>query len=112
VRYPHQSIEHDYNYVAHHPLADAYRLYMPPPHDRPTWDLTSVLYAVRPNHDYFQLSDNGIVSVADDGLTTFEPSDKVQHRFLKQTDEQRIRVTEALVQLSSQPPAVIGRSVD
>ncbi len=104
TRYPHQSIERDYNYVKHHPLADAYRLYNPPPHDRPTWDLTSVLYAVRPNHAYFDLSESGQVQVADDSLTTFKPAEHGLHRYLRLTDEQRIRVTEALVQLSSQPP--------
>lgn len=107
VKYPHRSIELDYNYVKNHPLADAYRLYNPPPHDRPTWDLTSVLYAVRPEHEYFQLSDAGSVSVADDSLTTFQKNDDGQHRFLKLTGEQKIRLTEALVQLSSQPPTVI-----
>ncbi|MEM8736322.1 MAG: nucleoside hydrolase, partial [Planctomycetota bacterium] len=72
LTYPHQSILHDYSYVDHHPLAEAYTLYNPPPHDRPTWDLTSVLQAVRPDQGYFQLSPPGKVSVADDGLTSFE----------------------------------------
>lgn len=103
--YPHESIERDYNYVEHHPLAEAYRLYNPPPHNRPTWDLTSVLYAVRPDHGYFGLSKPGHVKIADDGLTTFEPSDGGPHRYLTLTDDGRIRVTEALVQLASQPPA-------
>ena len=43
--YPAVSIERDYGYVPHHPLAEAYIRYIPPPHNRPTWDLTSVLYA-------------------------------------------------------------------
>lgn len=108
VPYPHQSIERDYGYVKHHPLAEAYRLYQPPPHDRPTWDLTSVLYAVRPQHDYFGLSASGTVTVADDGLTSFEASDDGQHRYLQLSEEQRIRVREALVQLSSQPPSMVA----
>ena len=112
TRYPHQSIERDYNYVTHHPLADAYRLYNPPPHDRPTWDLTSVLYAVRPHQSYFNLSASGRVQVADSSLTTFQPSKDGRHRYLKLTDDQRIRVTEALVQLSSQPPAILKTPVD
>ncbi len=112
VRYPHQSIERDYSYVEHHPLAEAYQLYMPPPHDRPTWDLTSVLYAVRPDHGYFQVSESGRVSVADDGLTTFQAASAGPHRYLQLTKEQKIRVTEALVQLSSQPPTAIGKSVE
>ena len=102
--YPHESIELDYGYVAHHPLAEAYVLYSPPPHNRPTWDLTSVLHAIRPNRNYFGLSPAGKVTVADDGLTTFEPSDNGSHQYLTLTPEQRIRATEVLVQLSSQPP--------
>ncbi len=47
ILYPHRSIEQNYSYVPHHPLAEAYKLYMKMPYDRPTWDLTSVLYAVR-----------------------------------------------------------------
>ena len=44
--YPAVSIERDYSYVRHHPLAEAYIRRNPPPHNRPTWDLTSVLYAI------------------------------------------------------------------
>jgi hypothetical protein len=53
LTYPHQSILHDYRYVEHHPLPESYIAYLPPPHDRPTWDLTSVLVAVRPDGGYF-----------------------------------------------------------
>lgn len=103
--YPHQSIEMDYGYVSDHPISEAYRLYEPPPHDRPTWDLTSVLYAIRPNHQYFGTSKAGKVKVEDDGLTVFSEEEGGRDTFLTLTDAQRIRVTEALVQLSSQPPA-------
>jgi purine nucleosidase len=102
--YPHQSIEQDYQYVADHPLAAAYMLYSPPPHNRPTWDLTSVLHAVRPDRQYFDLSEPGEVTIADDGLTTFRKDEHGRHRYLILEDEQRGRTTEALVQLSSQPP--------
>ena len=63
VPYPAVSIDRDYAYVAHHPLREAYQLYMPTPHERPTWDLTSVLYGVRPDHGYFDLSPVGRASV-------------------------------------------------
>jgi inosine-uridine nucleoside N-ribohydrolase len=105
LTYPHQSILKDYRYVDHHPLAEAYTLYEPPPHDRPTWDLTSVLYATRPDREYFDLSPAGRVLVADNGLTTFEPSEGGRDRYLVLRDDQKARATEALVQLSSQPPA-------
>lgn len=105
LTYPHQSILQDYNYAPHHPLSDAYTLYNPPPHDRPTWDLTSVLHAVRPDRGYFDLSPSGQVTVADDGLTTFEETEDGRDRYLVLREDQKGRASEALVQLSSQPPA-------
>jgi hypothetical protein len=104
IPYPAVSIQRDYGYVPHHPLAEAYVLYNPPPHNRPTWDLTSVLHALRPDRDYFGLSQPGRVVVLDDGETRFEPAADGPHRYLTVTPEQVIRTTEALVQLSSQPP--------
>ena len=104
VPYPAESIVKDYGYVADHPLAEAYRRYEAPPHNRPTWDLTSVLYAVHPDRGYFDLSPPGRVIVEKDGFTTFEPATNGKHRYLKLTEAQRVRVVEALVQLSSQPP--------
>ncbi len=105
--YPHQSIERDYSYVEHHPLREAYVLYNPPPHDRPTWDLTAVLYGVRPEHEYFGVSEPGVVTVADDGLTTFSASDGGRHRYLIVDDARKSRILEALQLLSSQPPMSI-----
>lgn len=103
AKYPHQSIEQDYAYVSHHPLAEAYVRYNPPPHDRPTWDLTSVLYAVRPQREYFSLSPAGEVTVHDDGLTTFATDPSGSHRYLQLSDEQRIRLVATMVALASQP---------
>lgn len=104
VRYPHESIEQDYDYVQHHPLAEAYVCYNPPPHDRPSWDLTSVLYAVHPERGYFDLSPAGEVSVADDGLTVWKADNAGNDRYLIMDEIQRARTVEALVQLASQPP--------
>ena len=102
--YPAVSIERDYGYVKHHPLAEAYIRYIPPPHNRPTWDLTSVLYAVQPDRGYFDVSPPGTVTVEPDGFTRFEPGPVGKHRYLILRPEQRLRTLEALVQLSSQPP--------
>lgn len=108
--YPAQSIERDYAYVKHHPLAEAYRLYMPPPHERPTWDLTSVLYAVYPDRGYFDVSQPGTVEVEADGSTRFNPVPDGRHRYLILASEQRVRVLEAFVQLCSQPPLALAAS--
>jgi purine nucleosidase len=104
IPFPHECIERDFAYVEHHPLAEAYTLYNPPPHDRPTWDLTSVLYAVRPDDGYFDLSPPGRVAVSDDGVTKFTAEARGPHRYLILRPEQKMRVREALANLASQPP--------
>ena len=104
ICYPAESILRDYAYVKHHPVPEAYILYMPPPHNRPTWDLTSVLYGIFPDRGYFDLSPAGRVTVSDDGFTAFAEEENGPHRFLKVNAEQIARVREALVQLSSEPP--------
>ncbi|MCA9058022.1 MAG: nucleoside hydrolase [Planctomycetaceae bacterium] len=103
VPYPAVSIERDYAWVKHHPLSEAYVLYNPPPHNRPTWDLTSVLYGVYPDRGYFDISPAGTVQIDERGATTFTASANGRHRYLIVTELQQPRVVEALVQLSSQP---------
>jgi hypothetical protein len=103
--YPHQSIERDFNYTPNHPVKDSYYLYNPPPHDRPTWDLTSVLAAVYPDRGYFSLSVPGNVTVGDDGFTRFMKKEKGRDQFLIMDPVQTARVREACVQLTAEPPA-------
>lgn len=103
--YPRGSIAHDFEYVPHHIVKEAYLLHSGPHHDRPTWDLTSVLYAVHPDRGYFDLSEPGRVQVADDGFTCFTFQEGGRDRFLKMNEQQTLRVREALVHLTSQPPA-------
>jgi purine nucleosidase len=105
IPYPAASIEHDFGYVAHHPIAKAYRMYAKMPFDRPTWDLTAVLYALYPDRGYFDLSPPGRVTVAADASTHFKTEDRAPHRYLILRPGQRERALEALVQLTSQPPA-------
>lgn len=109
VPYPAVSIERDFRYVAHHPAAEAYRLYNPPPHERPTWDLTSVLYGVLSDRGYFSLSEPGNVTVEADGFTRFVPNPDGRDRFLALNAVQAARVKEALVQLASQPPSRLDK---
>ena len=103
ILYPATSIEHDFSYVPHHPVADAYRDYMPMPYDRPTWDLTAVLYAVRPK-DSFGLSPKGRVAVDDKGATTFTPDPTGPHQYLTATPEQARHALAQMIELASRPP--------
>jgi purine nucleosidase len=109
--YPAVSIERDYAYVAHHPVAEAYIRYIPPPHERPTWDLTSVLYAVHPDRDYFNVSEPGVVTIEPDGSSRFEARRDGRQRYLILRPDQIPRIREAEVQLSSQPPDHAAKSV-
>jgi purine nucleosidase len=108
--YPATSIERDYGYVRHHPLAEAYIRYIPPPHNRPTWDLTSVLFAARQDRGYFDVSPRGRVTIEADGSSRYVADAAGTHSYLVLRDEQKPRVLEALVQLSSQPPCAPERS--
>jgi hypothetical protein len=104
VPYPSRSIVEDFHDVPHHPVAEAYRIVSPPPQDRPSWDLTSVLDAVLGDRGYFDRSPPGRVTVTDKGATLFTPDATGKHRYLILRDATaRARVIEALVQLASQP---------
>lgn len=104
LRYPARSILEDFRYASPHPVAVAYEAYAKMPYDRPTWDLTSVLQAVRPGAGYFQLSPPGRVEIADDGRTTFLPAAEGNQRYLVIPPGGHARILEALTLLSSQPP--------
>jgi inosine-uridine nucleoside N-ribohydrolase len=104
ILYPAQSIENDFRYVEHHPIADAYRQYKKMPYDRPTWDLTAVLYAVWPERGYFSLSPPGRIHVDAKGKTELVQAGDGTHRYLIVNDVQRVRILEAMIALVSQPP--------
>lgn len=104
IEFPGENIVRDFTYTRYHPLAEAYLLHSPPTHNRPSWDLTSVLYAVRPDGSYFTLSAPGRVEVTDDGQTRFAPSNNGSHRYLIANDEQRARVKATLIELAREPP--------
>jgi inosine-uridine nucleoside N-ribohydrolase len=101
ILYPASSIEHDF--PAGNPVAEAYRVYAKMPYDRPTWDLTTVLYDLRPDRDYFDVSPPGNVVVAANGATTFQPNPQGKRYLLKVNPMQAARVREACVWLASQP---------
>ncbi len=102
--YPRESIARDFRYSSDHIVREAYLLHSGPEHDRPTWDLTSVLVAIRPDDDYFSLSGPGRVRVEADGFTVYTPSEDGRDRYLFMSEPQRLRVVEIQRALVSQPP--------
>ncbi len=97
---------------AKNPIADTYVAYCeemkatdpsigkcPEGHDHPTFDLTAVLYAIRPDGGYFSLSAPGRIGIASDGASSFEESAAGTHRYLILDEQQRARTLNALVAL-------------
>lgn len=103
IKYPAKSIERDFAWAPKHPVVDGYKAYMKFPYDRETWDLTAVLYAVRPDSGYFDLSAPGNVVVDAQGFTKHVPAAGGLHRYLIVNDLQRARVLESMIWLASQP---------
>jgi inosine-uridine nucleoside N-ribohydrolase len=101
--FPATRVEHDFAWAADHPVVDAYRAYKQMPYDRQTWDLTAVLYALRPDGAYFGLSAPGHIASDDAGRTAFTAAPDGRHRYLTLTDAQRARTLETMVMLASQP---------
>jgi len=100
ILYPAKSIEHDFSYVPDHPIAEAYRAYKQMPYDRPTWDPTAALYAIRPDAGYFSLSPKGEITVDEEGRTHFREDPGGRHRYLKVNDTQRGQVLKAMTELA------------
>jgi inosine-uridine nucleoside N-ribohydrolase len=104
AKFTFQSIQKDFNYTRHHPIAEAYRIYLPKGEDRPSWDPTAVLYAIRPDRGYFGLSEPGRVSLGPKNTTVFTPAKDGNCRYLRIDSIQAARVVAVLETLASQPP--------
>mgnify|MGYP001174141314 FL=1 len=112
--FPQSAIDRYFGYVDHHPIAETYNYaasfywqFSPQPgkpHDHAAYDLTSVLYAARPEGAYFTHSDAGRVEVLEGGRAAFIPDQHGRHWILGLADAQRARTLEAMILLASQPP--------
>lgn len=106
LRYPAASIESDFTWNSNHPVVDAYGAADKMPYDAQCWDLTSVLYAVRPDAGFFKLSEPGTISVADDGNTKFIAGEGGKHRYLILDPAQKEKIVKTFVELASAKPVV------
>lgn len=104
IYYPATSILNDFTWAYYHPVILAYKSYLKMPYDRPTWDLTAVLYAVEgDSNNYFGLSGNGVVSVGVDSITYFK-NVPGKHAYLKINEEQTERIKARFIELISGRP--------
>ena len=104
ILYPGERMRQSDDRAGRHPIGEAYRLYVPNLPDRPTWDLTSVLYAVRPGRDYFRVSAPGEVILDPVGRTRFKRDGHGRHRHLKIDNRQVPQIRELLVDLVEHTP--------
>jgi len=105
--YPGVSMISDFANVDFHPLVEAYKSYQAMPYDRPTWDLTSVLFVAERDSGYFTISPSGKVSLGYDPnlehhvLTRFNPDPDGKHRYLSVDEEQAGRIRKRLIEMVS-----------
>jgi len=103
IKHSSRSIREDYRWARQHPLVEAYGYYRGMDKDQATYDLTSVLYAVRPDRGYFDLSPPGRITVEEDQTTSFREEPNGPHRYLIVSPEQIARVREAQEMLCAEP---------
>lgn len=104
ILYPGASIVKDFNWGIKHPMIKAYKVYLTMPYDRPTWDLTSLMYVVEDDKSYMNESVRGKITVNNEGYTCFKEDVKGKHSYLSVTDDQVKRVEDHLVNLIKQKP--------
>ncbi|MEG0889796.1 MAG: nucleoside hydrolase [Bacteroides sp.] len=103
INYPGSSIENDFQWASMHPMIEAYKSYQKMPYDRPSWDLTSVLYAVE-GSSYFTVSSAGRINVTNKGATEFT-ADNSGNRFYMIVDSiQAENIKKHLVELITKRP--------
>lgn len=71
ILYPTQSLREDFRWAKHHPMVDGCLSFLKNDPNRPTWDLTAVLYAVDRGH-LFSLSPAGRIEVTKEGYTHYK----------------------------------------
>lgn len=104
ICYPASSIENDFDSTVPNPVVEAYKVYLPMPYDRPTWDLTSVLYAIEGPGDYFTLSEPGTITVEPHGGTIFTPVPTGRHRYLMTDSIQKANILQRFHELLTLNP--------
>lgn len=105
IHYPAAEIERNLGYDRPNPVVEAYKVYLPMPYNRPTWDLTSVLYAVEGSEKFssaagkfsavnkkFVAGPSGRVCVDDSGMSSFTAAPES----LNQTSESLTSSSESL----------------
>jgi len=107
INYPGSSIEEDFQWASHHPMVKGYKAYLPMPYDRPTWDLTAVLYAVE-DSSFFTISPPGKIQITEKGNTLFTHR-KGGNRFYLSVDSiQSGKIKNHFIEIITRHPKLIS----
>jgi hypothetical protein len=101
--FPGASLEKAFDWAPAHPVVDAYRAAGRMPYDAPSYDLAAAHYAVHPDSGFFQLSEAGTLTVADDGKMTFKPGGG-QVRSLKVDPAKKEQIILAFLEAAAAKP--------
>jgi inosine-uridine nucleoside N-ribohydrolase len=105
VSFPAKSILEDFNWASQHPLIDAYKHYRPFPYDRPTWDLTSVYYAVEGSKsNLLTISEPGTLNVDERGFSHFKKDATGKHFVLSIDEHQAPNLKQYFIDLIKLKP--------
>jgi inosine-uridine nucleoside N-ribohydrolase len=86
------------------PVGEACRMFFKKPENRPAWDPTAVLEAIRPDSGYFQLSSPGRVALGPKNITVFTPDKGGNCRYLIISPQSAATVRQVIADLVMEPP--------
>lgn len=101
ILYPKNSIQEDWE--QQHPIVQAYYNYLPKLEDRPTWDLTAVLFAVEPKQ-MFNVSQPGNITITPQGYSLFSADPQGKHYYLTASTNQKRDILQYFLSLVPKAP--------
>lgn len=104
IEYPGASIAEDFDWAPQHPMVEAYKAWGEMPYDRPTWDLTSVLYAVE-GDSWFTMSEPGNIVIKDNGASIFTPCEDGRVTYMMVDEAQCKAINERFQEVITSIPA-------
>ena len=114
ITYPGRSIENDFRWAGKHPMVEGYKAYLPMPYDRPTWDMTSVLYAVeesgRDSQPFFGMVGPCHIAISDKAGASFTPDPSGNRYYLTADSLQRVKVLARFKELLTTEPLSVSKA--
>lgn len=86
------------------PVRVSYKLFLGNAKTRPSWDPVTLLYAVRPDAEYWKVTQTGYNHVFNNGTNQWREQPDKDHILVQIPDSKTEEVTKILEQLITQPP--------